>query len=422
MMSNTTSNKSDIFAYLIPFVVLLYTFSLIWGWFPLSHTIYVLFLGVLVCIVECNRYVKSKAFVALVILEIVLGLKMFMNAPLHASTNGYIYEMLSICITAMMGYFLLRSKDEMLVKGMVYMIMIIIIVNAIGSSVVETILPGSIRACVTEFHTTGSHELAMKFYKFGMASYELTHAIPTIIPILVFGIKTVHNYRLKLLFISVLAACLILCFLGGSTTVLSLGVLGLIISMLTRPQKGKGKLIIFALFSFVFLLIMNNDALVLSLLERIDDLIGNEGPFHSKILDIEDSVMYDETSEGVRGRQVLYTMSIDAIISNPFFGTNSDIIGHHSTLLDHWACLGLVGFIPYVVFIYKHIKESSHLLSENSRYFYIEGAVLAILMLSVKSIDGWESWLFLFVVLPLFARYIDSISHVDSNNSKTIKR
>lgn len=418
MMSNTISKKNDIFAYLIPFVVLLYTFSLIWGWFPLSHTIYVLFLGELVCIVECNRYVKSKAFVALAILEIALGLKMFMNAPLHASTNGYIYEMLSICITAMMGYFLLRSKDEMLVKGMVYMIMIIIIVNAIGSSVVETILPGSIRACVTEYHTTGSHELAMTFYKYGMASYELSHAIPTIIPILVFGIKVVQRFRFKILLISVLAACLILCFLGGSTTALILGVLGLVISMLTRPKKGKGQLVVFALFSIVFLLIMNNDALVVSLLERIDDLVGNEGPFHSKIIDFEDSILYGETSEGVGGRQALYTMSINAIISNPIFGTNSDIIGHHSTLLDHWACLGLIGFIPYVLFIYRQIMESGKFLSDNSRLFYIEGAIIAIVMLFVKSMDGWESWLFLFVVLPLLARYLESISFVNSNTKK----
>lgn len=418
MMSNTKSKRSSIIAYLIPFVILLYTFSLIWGWFPISHTIYILFLGVVVCFIECNSFFNSKPFIPLVLFELVLGLNMLMKDPLHASTNGFLYEMISICITAMMGFYLMRTKDDRLTKITIVMIMIILFINAIGSTFVETILPGSIRACVTEFHTTGSQELAKSFYKYGMASYGMTHAIPTIIPMLVFGIKTIQKSRLKLFFVSVLVASLILCYLGGSTTALILGVLGLLFSLFTKSNRGNSQFVILALFSIVFLLIVSNDAIMLSFLKWSDNMVGNEGPFHAKIIDFEKSIMYDETGEGVGGRKTLYLMSLDAIVSNPVFGTNSKIIGHHSTLLDHCACLGLIGVIPFILFIYRQIKNSGQLLSKNSRMFYIQGSIIAVLMLAVKSMDGWESWLFLFVVLPLMARYIESISFVNSNNTK----
>lgn len=419
-------SKSLSVAYIFPVVIICYTFSLLWGWFPRTHTIYVLFLGVLACLFLCQDYFRTKQVTYLLLLEVVLGLNMLMNDHLHASAMGFVYEMISIAITAMMGCYLLKAKNETLVTATTLMLLLMLIVNVVGSLFVETIFPGSIRAVVTEFHDTGSQDLAMAFYKFGMASYEMTHAIPTIIPMVVYGIKVETNVKTKIFFIIILIACLLLCYLGGSTTALLLGMFALVLSLFTKTDQGKSQLVLFGLLAVVFMLVLSNDSLMLSLLDWADNMMGNEGNFHSKIVDFQFSIESSGSSESTAGRGDLYMQSVNAILSNPLLGTNSDTMGHHSTILDHWACLGLIGLIPYLAFIYFQLKWTSRYIPVSSKTFFVEGAGIAILMLAVKSIDGWESWLFLFTFMPIMARYIETKKkptiQIANGNSREKKR
>lgn len=395
-------------AYIFPVVIICYTFSVLWGWFPRTHTIYVLFLGVLACFFLCQDYFRTKQFTYLLLLEAVLGLNMMMKDHLHASSMGFVYEMISMAITAMMGCYLLKTKNKTLVTITTLILLVMLVVNAVGSLFVETIFPGSIRAVVTEFHDTGSLNLAMTFYKYGMASYEMTHAIPTIIPMVVYGIKVETNIKTKIFFFIILIACLLLCYLGGSSTALLLGLFALVISLFTKINQDKSQLVLFGLLAVVLMLVLSNDSLMLSLLDWADNMMGNEGHFHSKIVDFQIAISLSGSSESTAVRETLYMQSVNAILSNPLFGTNSDTMGHHSTILDHWACLGLIGLIPYLVFIYFQLKWTSRNIPMSSKAFFIEGAGIAILMLAVKSIDGWDSWLFLFTFMPIMARYIET--------------
>ena len=111
-----TIAKSNFIAYLLPFIILCYTFSLIWGWFPMTSTIYVPIIGLLVSIVVCRGYFEKKVFVFLMWYILVLAFNMMMKDPLHNSTNGFLFEMLSLVVTSMMGYYYLMSKDDNLIK------------------------------------------------------------------------------------------------------------------------------------------------------------------------------------------------------------------------------------------------------------------------------------------------------------------
>ena len=173
--------------------------------------------------------------------------------------------------------------------------------------------------------------------------------------------------RARYFFMIVLVSCLILCYLGGSTTALLTGVLGLLISMFTKVGSGRKQTLRFSLLTVLVFFLISNDAIMLSFLNWADGRVGDMSAFHSKIMDFEESIVYgDSSGTAVQGRGELYNMSFRAIFSNPIFGTNADIIGGHSTLLDHWACLGLLGFIPYVCFIYWQIKMTASHLPETS--------------------------------------------------------
>lgn len=396
------------FAYLLPIVILCYTFSLFWGWYPLTHTIYMLFLGLIACLLVCRVFFSSKQFVFLLWLEAILWINMMANDHLHPARNGFIFEMLFILVTAMIGYYYLKVSKKGLFKLTVLMLMTILIANAIGTAFVETIIPGSVRAVLRESREEESVVIMMSFYKLGMASYEMTHAIPTIIPMLVFGVKANTNKRIHLFFIITLVASMILCYLGGSTTVLILGIFAFLIAFVTVTDHGRNQIIAFGLLVGVLMLILSNDAFMLSFLQWADDLMGNSGEFHGKIEDFQMAIV-SGSSESVEGREELYRKSVYTIIANPFLGTNENTMGHHSTMLDHWACLGLVGFIPYVAFIYLQLKWAMRYIPAKSRLFYIEGAMMAVAMLAIKSIDGWESWLFMFAFLPMLAKYVGMV-------------
>lgn len=373
----------------------------------MTHTIYVMLIGMVVALLECNGYFKKKQFAFLIWYEAILCLNLLMRDPLYAETTGYLYQMMGVAMTSMIGFYMLRTREYKIAKITLYMLMIMLIVNAVGSAIIDVAFPGSIRAVVTDYHNTGNQKLAYSFYKYGLASYSLPHAIPVIIPILVYSIKVVLEKRLRLFFIIVLAACLALCYFGGSTTALLIGVFAFTISLFTSPKQGGRQVVMFGLFAIIMVIIMSNDDIVLAILEWFDNVIGGEGYFHKKVVDFEYSVMNNDVSDSaVEGRSRLYGMSLDAIIANPIFGTNDDVMGHHSVLLDHWACLGIIGFFPFALFIYHQLKDSYKTIPQNSLYFYIEGCLVGVMMLLVKNTGDWEMWLFLFLLLPLIAQYV----------------
>ena len=416
-MSNSLIKDISI-AYLLPIVILCYTFSFFWGWFPMTHTIYMLFLGLMICLFVSRGFFSSKQFLFLIWFEVILWFNMMTNDHLHPAKSGFVFEMLFILVTAMISYYYMKVSKVALFKVTVLMLMSVLIANAVGTIFVETVFPGSVRAVVRASREEGTVNIMMSFYKMGMASYEMTHAIPTMIPMLVFGVKAITNKRIRLFFIAALVACMVLCYLGGSTTALILGVFALLIALVTKTDRGKNQIIAFGLFAGVLMLILSNDAFMLSFLQWADDLMGNAGEFHGKIEDFQMAIV-SGSSESVEGRGELYSKSVTTIIENPLIGTNDNTMGHHSTLLDHWACLGIVGFFPYIVFFYLQLRWTLYYVPEKSRLFYFEGAMMAVVMLATKSIDGWESWLFVFAFLPMMAKYVGM---VELSSIKQLKR
>jgi hypothetical protein len=221
------------------------------------------------------------------------------------------------------------------------------------------------------------------------------------------GIKSFRNdKRKRILCLLSLVSCLVLVYYSGATTALILGILALIIALFTLNESGKRPLVFLIIIGVILIPIISNKALMLSFLDWTDSLVGYEGYFHGKIQDFQQLLLYNESTGDIEAREDLYTMTINAIIANPLIGSN-ELIGGHSTILEHWGDLGLVGLVPYFLFIISQIKLSSKYFQEDSKVFFYEGVFFAFMMLLIKHMDTWESWLFLFLLLPLLVRYIE---------------
>ena len=96
----------------------------------------------------------------------------------------------------------------------------------------------------------------------------------------------------------------------------------------------------------------------------------------------------------------LYNQSLSLGVTSLLIGTNGDI-GGHSTIIDHFATLGIIGFIPFIILLCLIIKQEWNFLPKESSHFFVFGVLMSILMLLLKSMSNPEMWLYSLTLLPL---------------------
>lgn len=406
-MITIRKNKNSEMTIVFTLVILSYTFSILWGWFPITHSIVPLIIGWVAGLGLCSDFFSTRSFTFFLLYIIVVFLNVISGDLFFPTPRSAVFEIMWVLLPAVFLFGFLKKGNEKISNATVVMVLIIIICNAIGSSFIEMVFPGSIRALNAETRLTGESALQNYYFRFGLANYALPHAVTMVIPLLIMGLKFPIEKKRKLFLLASLIACLVLIYLSGATGALLTGIFALVISVMTKNKTGTGRLLLFFVSGVSLMFLLGNDRLLLSMLEWFDGVIGGQGHFHNKIMDFETLIMYGESTGDINERESLYTATIEAIIEHPLFGVNEGT-GGHSALLDRCAALGLVGFLPFLLFIYTQIKQSISIIKKQSVVFYLESVIVAFMMLTIKAIDRWEMWLFLFTVLPLLTRYIEN--------------
>lgn len=410
-MNSMNNNKSRGFniTYIFPIVILSYTFSMLWGWIPYTRSLIPLIIGLAAGCYISKGFFSTRSFVCLLIYAVVLFINMMAGDHRYNSIYYIFCDLTSLLLPALITFGLFKNGNEKIGDVTVVIVLSFIIINAIGSFIVDLSFPSVIRVLTGDRRATGDSTLQYYYFRFGVANYALPHAITVIIPALVMGIKRITEKRIRIFLIVALIACMMLIYLSGAATALILGIFTLIISIMTRSNGRNG--IWLLVVGILIFIVLSNDSIILSILEWFDGVIGGEGYFHSKVRDFEDLIVYGQTGGDIEARSDLYNESLDAVISNPIFGVNEKI-GEHSALIDHWGYLGLVGFIPYILFFIFQIKNSYWMIQQKNRLFYIEGVFAAIVMLSLKAFDGWEICLFIITISPLLIRFVENKTNI----------
>ena len=219
-------------------------------------------------------------------------------------------------------------------------------------------------------------------YRFlGLADYSLTHAIVFMVPVFVFMLKSSKRMVGKTIGFVLLFASFILIYYGGATTPMLLFFLSLVISFIVSSKRSnKDNLIVLAL-SLLFVLPIINKTWLLSLLSYIGSVLPSDSPFSRKVVDFEDSLIYESAEGDVGARLSLYSDSWDTFFSHPLFGTlDGDLIGGHAYFVDIYS----YNVIPYKI-----------------RPYYLWGVVLFIMLGFVKNYSGNDFFIIPFIYLPL---------------------
>ncbi len=417
---NGMKSKGNFLLYYFPIVILLQTFTLLYGWVEQFRALYFLYLGIIIGLVTYKKYFSRPAIFALFIYVIVLFINVQNSDYWWHDYKTLARDTANLLLTGVMGYAIVGSKDMRLIKVTVYLFALMLIGNVIGTTIVETIIPGSIRAVTMMSRETGENFLTT-YFRLGMANYWLPSGLVSIIPILVMGIKTEKQDKTKrILLLLVLISSLVLIWYSGSTTALLLGVLGLSLPLIVNKKTKLGKQIGLSVFVVIILIITFNDTLMIGLLDSFDQMVGHEGYFHEKVDDFKDAIMHGESSGDIETRKNLYQATWNAILENPIIGVNREA-GSHSLILDHWGYLGLVGLIPFLFFVIAQLRMMGHMIPQKARVCYYESVAITVVMMFVKNTDMWEMWLCLFTMLPVFAVYCTGPDDIKGPNRLQIK-
>ena len=400
-MGKTINNTKGIAVFCLVLVVCL-TFTVLPGWIPiLRKRWFLLALAFFSTAIMSTGYFKLRYMVVWYFYILVVLLNTFLGDAYFVNWIGTSYELFKWLIPPAILFFAIYNNNLKYSKAIFFCIAFIVLFEGISSLLLDLTTPGLIRNICVRFVLERDSNVFYPFYRIGMASYSFAHAVTILIPPLVYIVKDDNNKRLFRYFsVATLAFCIILCYLSGSTTALLLGVTALLLSLFSKEGSVSHNMRVLLIVLLILLPFIISDTLLFSFLNFLDRLLGGTH-FHSKVQDFMDMAYYGETSGDIRARENLYMYSINLWFHHPLFG--SDLMpGRHSAIFDRLASLGISGFIPLILYIYYQVKYTSVSISKNARIYYYEGFLIGFLLLLLKDSDDWETFLMLFLVMPLF--------------------
>lgn len=384
--------------YLWILVMLSMTFTL-FDYLPIFQRHYIfLFLGFALMFFYARELFLTNYFVALVAHILIITFD-FSFGDLYFSSSKMIVKEATMLIFPLGMYYCLKKYND---RPIFYLMFIIFGFFLIESTIIATIAnrlyPGIMRYMSGANNMAENIEILRPFQRLGISDYSMPHALPALIPGLIYGIRNTEGFYKKVCIV-LMVTVLVLVYVSNSSTALIMAVLVFIFSLLINPQKSyKNSISLFALFLIITLIITNQEVQV-EVLEGLNSIVPEDANLHRKIDDIEDSIIYGDAEGTVENRTVKYDLSTNEFMKHPLLGT-SELIGGHSSILDRFATLGILGMIPFVLFLVLFSKSVLRSLPKDRHFYYLLGLFSAIVMLTAKSAMSWAMWLCVLFLLP----------------------
>lgn len=395
------SNNSWKISWIFPLLVLFLTWSLLGAYITVFARSWLwLLVGCVFVLIICPSYYTQRSMVWMGAFIIMVFLNYISGDRYYNNIISACYEFEILLFSSVLAYFCFQQHNERTAVVIIVELFIIITVSSIATYLLDLVYPGILRKCIGEV-TKGTDPLIMRNYlRLGMANYSLPHALPIIVPPLIMGIKNKEQkFITRIVLTVVLFLTILLIYVSGVATAILITVMVLFMAVFTRVGNVKHNSVRLAIIVLLFMPFLFNSDLTVSAIDFICDLVGRRGVFYYRLVDIQESIIYDQMQGDVSARVNLYTLSFDAFLSSILWGSNIKM-GGHSALLDRLATLGLIGFVPYVVFIWKQMKTTYVIIPPNSKTFYLEGLLAGVIMLMTKNMSNWDVWLMMFFLLP----------------------
>ncbi len=403
------SNK--ILIYFLVFLLAALSFPVIAAWIPQLQKIWILLVTLFLVVVFLSHKITcGNASSALLIYTIVVFANALMGDALISSTPIAIVEVLLLFVPAAITIMTFKSESLDIIKYTLIVSVLFFVIEAISSFIMLRTEPGLIRILYKISIDEGDRSLMYSYYKFGLFDYSMAHAMPMLIPPLLYAYKRFNpNKVIRIVLALLIALTIYLSWISDSTTALMLSVLFFIIGIVTNTSGVQNNILKLTFILLIAVPFIVSDTVQLTLLDGAESVLGSESVFAEKIDEFRYSIMNDDMTGDMQGRVDRYNKSISLFFENPLWGSNKQP-GNHASLIDRLGSFGLLGFIPLILFILRTTKEISSFLTDHSRMFLFQGVLAGTIMLATKGMWVWPIFFNMFILLPFILYITDLIN------------
>lgn len=356
-----------------------------------------------------KKFFQSKEFVCFVLYFMLIYMNHLIGNENYSRTRLIYINSCSLFIALSMTHYLINVKNIVLFRRIVLTTIVVLVWTAIVTGIIDSTMPGIVRYAVQSINQDANVSEFAGLYRMGMSNYLLPHALPIMIPPFVMVLRTGNLSRIQsIICYAIIFALLALLYFSGATGPLLLGVFVLVLSFIARPGRMSSNIIKVVITVLLVVPFLMNDDLMLSLFNWLDDLVGNEGHFHSKIMAMQNGITMGEAQGDFAERGDLYQSGWESIIENPFFGSQKQVAGH-SIIMSVFATMGIIGFVPFISMLIFHVQSVMKHIPDNVRVYYYIGLLAAFLMFAMKGIESWEIWFASMTFLPISILWFSSI-------------
>lgn len=376
------------------------SFMFIPAWLPLLRKGWqLLMLASALILVFRHNSINQRAVIALFLYSLVVVLNAMSGDLYIGSPANAIYDMMMLFVSSSLAFYCTVNGNLRFVKVLITITFIALLFEMVASFIVLEVNPGLIRGLYSMAKQEGDVSLMYEYYRMGIMDYNMAHALPLLIPSLICRYKE-GRVKEKVLFALLIAVCILLTWLSESATALMLILLMVFLGVLVSAKASfRKQAIIITIMSLLTVALLSNDFVLGGIFDTAEVIVGDESIYAEKIEELRLSFMEDQTIGDMEGRFDRYGQSARLFFDNIFLGSNQ-MPGRHSSLLDKLGTLGLIGFIPLMLFFINQIKAIWRTIVPSRRVYYLECVIAAFLMLLFKGMWVWPIFFFLFMLAP----------------------
>ena len=393
-------NNSHNLVYYLSFLLILVIIS--FSYYPmrslpiLNRGITSYFVGIIFSVICIPTYLKTRNALYVLAYILVVFVNHFVGNKTVLTIGAALTESISIFFPAAIFYLIMTRRDKLYNSVLLYTFITVVAITTVQSYILDEINPGIIRATV---NMEDESEMATLFAK-GLSSYQLPHALPLLIPPCIMVIKHPERFHYRIIGTVFLIVIIVLVFLSQSFGAFTLTLFAIFASVFVKEQSLKKNVWMIS-FLTIFIIIILNETFQIAVIEFFRGFFEQGSKIDEMLTEFAYGITSESISEVSGNRGNLLQQTFDAIIRNPVFGVNDKSYGNHNALLDRWACFGLVGFVPLLMFIYSCIKNTLKTIPQNLQTYYIIGIISSLMMMITKNMMGWFQWLCFILILPL---------------------
>ncbi len=383
-------------AILFPFILFAATSMFVRSWIPIFYSSWTTLLaGCILSVVVVPQFIRTRWFAYIVVYSAIVLLNWYIGDAFFAQFSSVANEIAILFLFSSIIYYLFESDDKRCFDYTYYLMFIMIGIATVGSVLVNTIIPGIVRA-QNSIVADGNYSDILNYYKMGMSNYLLPHGLPVLIPPLILLIKRSKGYKVvRLSAIALLAFTAILVYLSGSTTALILSIVAFTVFVIGDKKQSINSIPLILALCVLPLLFIGD--IITSIIGFFSNETAEVYAFH-----LEDMASYSavQADGNTSLRMSLYKQALDEFARSPIWGSSSPVSGH-SVILDRLGTLGLLGFLPFVGIIFYFYKYVAKHLGKVERSYFNVSVLLGLGMLLIKGIEDKEVWLMLIIVAPV---------------------